>query len=97
MLNCITVWGYGKYAVALNGTGSSSQLQELKNLPYRKIILALDPDEAGIKGCHKIYKALKDSKLITRVQVPKGKDINDLSEEEFKNLNEYFMNDKLNI
>ena len=97
MLNCITLWGYGKYAIALNGTGSSTQLKELQQLKYRKIVLALDPDEAGIKGCHKIYNALKDSKVVTRLLIPKGKDVNDLSKEEFENLQEYFMNSKLNI
>lgn len=97
MINCLTIWGYGKYAIALNGTGSESQLNDLKKLRYRKIILALDPDEAGIKGCHKIYNALKDTKIITRLLIPIGKDINDLTKEEFENLQEYFMNDSLNI
>ena len=81
----------------MNGTGSTTQLEELKKLKYRKIILALDPDDAGIKGCQKIYNALKDSKIVVRVKIPIGKDINDLSEEEFNNLQEYFMNETLNI
>lgn len=97
MINCITVWGYGKYAVALNGTGSSNQLKELSKLRYRKIILALDPDDAGIKGCHKIFKALGNSKIVTRLIIPFGKDVNDLSYDEFINLKQIFMNDKVNL
>ena len=63
IINCLTCYVYGRPAIALNGTGSQSQLQELLKLPYRKIILALDPDEAGEKGTNKIYNALKDYKI----------------------------------
>ena len=91
MINCITVWVYGRFAIALNGTGSSSQLKELINLPYRKIILALDPDEAGEKGTQKIFNKLKNYKLVTKLVIPKGKDINDISKEEFDNLQEVFI------
>lgn len=97
MLNAITIWRYGKYAIALNGTGSTHQIEELKKLKYRKIILALDPDEAGILGSKKIYEALKETKIITRLKIPQGKDINDLSEEEFNNLQEFFMNENINF
>ena len=91
MINCLTVWVYGKFAIALNGTGSVSQLEELIKLPYRKIILALDPDEAGEKGTMRIFNKLKNYKLVTKLLIPKGKDINDLSKEEFDNLQEVFI------
>lgn len=91
MINCLTVWVYGKFAMALNGTGSASQLEELIKLPYRKIILALDPDEAGEKGTMRIFNKLKNYKLVTKLLIPKGKDINDLSKEEFDNLQEVFI------
>lgn len=93
MINCCTCWGYGRPALALNGTGSSKQLKDLSKLPYRKFILGLDPDEAGDKGTQKIYDELKGSKIVTKLIIPKNKDINDLSYQEFVSLPEIFMTD----
>ena len=90
MINAITCYVYGKPALALNGTGTDYQIEQLKKLNIRKYILALDPDEAGIKGTLKLKKALQDKKIITQYRIPIGKDINDLTEEEFKNLIEIF-------
>lgn len=89
IINCLTCWVYGKYAVALNGTGSYSQYKLLRNMSCRKFILALDPDEAGRKGTEKLKKHLSN-KIVTEYIIPEGKDINDLSEEEFNNLEEIF-------
>lgn len=84
MINALTCWVYGKYAVALNGTGTQYQMKQLKELKCRKIILALDPDSAGRKGSLRLYKFLKPYKLITFLKgIPHGEDINDLSEEQF--------------
>ena len=91
MINCITCWVFGRPAIALNGTGTKKQLDKLKQLEYRKLILGLDPDSAGQHGCDNIYKHLKDTKLITKLVIPTGKDINDLSKEEFLNLPEILM------
>ena len=91
IFNCLTSWVYGKPAIALNGTGSSIQLQELQKLPYRKFILALDPDDAGDKGTQKIYDKLKGSKILTKYIIPVNKDLNDLSYEEFVSLPEVFL------
>lgn len=91
MLNALTAWAYGRPAIALNGTGSSKQLQDLLKLPYRKIILALDPDDAGRKGTRKIYDTLKNSKILTKLIIPIGKDVNDLSYQEFVSLPEVFI------
>lgn len=84
MINALTCWVYGKYAVALNGTGTEYQYNQLKKLNCRKLVLGLDPDNAGRKGAIKLYKNLKDYKLITFLKgIPEGKDINDLTKEEF--------------
>lgn len=89
IINALTCWVYGKAAVALNGTGTKSQIEQLKKLHSRKLILGLDPDSAGIKGSDKIKNLIKN-KIITMYEIPVGKDINDLSLNEFKNLREYF-------
>ena len=87
MINCCTIWSWGRYAVALNGTGSYNQLEELKRTPFRKYILALDPDKAGNLGREKIKKALHN-KYVRDLIIPEGKDINDLTYEEFIALEE---------
>ena len=88
IFNCLTCWVYGKYAVALNGTGTESQIKQLLQMPTRKFILGLDPDDAGNRGRSKLRKALSGSKIITEYNIPVGKDINDLTKEEFDNLEE---------
>lgn len=87
MLNALTCWVYGKYAVALNGTGTPYQYKQLENLPVRKYILGFDPDSAGEHGCKRITDAIYD-KIFTKYVVPKNHDLNDLSREEFNNLPE---------
>ena len=86
IINCLTLWSWGYYALALNGTGSYKQINELKQLPFRTIILALDPDNAGRTGTEKIYNSLKTNRFIKIVELPEGKDVNDLTKEEFESL-----------
>ena len=87
IINALTCWAYGKQAIALCGTGSDWQLEQLNKLPQRKITLALDGDIAGKNGTRRIKKAL-NGKIVTVLKLPEGKDINDLSKEEFDNLEE---------
>lgn len=90
IINCLTCWVYGKYAVALNGTGTVKQYEQLKGIKCRKFICALDPDNAGRRGTDKIKKYLGRYKIVTEYVIPTGKDINDLTKEEFDNLIEIF-------
>lgn len=87
--NALTCWKHGRPAVALIGTGTEYQYQILRNLPVRKYILALDPDDAGRRAMQKLKTALGRSKVITYLDVPDGMDINDC-DEFFDTLNEYF-------
>ena len=89
MINAITIWGWGDYAVALNGTGTQEQYKQLCKMPNRTFILALDPDKAGEHGREKLRKALK-GKILYDLVLPKGKDVNDLTKEEFENLPRLF-------
>lgn len=88
MFNALTCWAYGKPAVALNGTGTPLQYKQLEELPIRKFILGLDPDEAGDRGRSKLHKYFEKKRLITDYIIPTGKDINDLTKEEFDSLQE---------
>lgn len=83
--NALTSWSYGRPAVALLGTGNAYQIQQLKELGVREFILAFDPDEAGRKATEKIKRALKNIAIVWSFEgIPIGKDINDLSKEEFE-------------
>lgn len=65
-------------------------IKQLRELPCRKLILATDNDEAGLKARARIRKNVTN-KIITEYVLPKGKkDINELNKEEFKNLEEVF-------
>lgn len=90
MLDALTCWVYGKYAVALNGLGTDLQLKQLKSLPCRKLILATDNDKAGRQARERIREAI-DNRIITEYIFPKGvKDINDLDLQGFQELEEIF-------
>ena len=90
MIDALTCWVYGKYAVALNGLGNESQLKQLRELPCRKLILATDMDDAGKKARVRIKKNIKN-KLITEYtwDINMAKDINDMTKEQFLHLEEF--------
>lgn len=83
IFNALTCYVYGYPALALFGTGTQNQIKELKLLGIKEFILGLDPDEAGDRGCKKLKNALKSIAIVRRMKIPLGKDINDLSMEEF--------------
>ena len=58
-------------------------------LPYRKYIPAFDGDDAGRRADERFRQNVK-GKIITNLELPEGKDVNDPSSEEFQNLKEYF-------
>lgn len=79
MLNTMVLTKNNIPSVALLGTGTSTQYELLKNLPYRKYVLCLDHDEAGLRGTKKLIEHLSNNKLLSvLVTKDKSKDINDL-------------------
>lgn len=91
MIDCLTCWVYGKYAVALNGLGTEYQFEQLNKMPCRKFILATDMDEAGQKARKRIRANIKN-KIVTEYiwDINVAKDINEMTEEYFNNLQEVF-------
>lgn len=87
LFDCLRLWCNGKYAVA--GFGclfSDSQIEDLENLPTRKLIFALDNDKAGIAATERLKKLVK-GKIMTTVILPEGrKDIGECTDEELSNL-----------
>ena len=91
MIDALTAWQYGKYAVALNGLGTQRQFRELREYPCRKYILATDADSAGMRAREKIKQQLPN-KIVTEYlwDVNVAKDLNDMTKEQFDSLEEVF-------
>ena len=89
LFDCLRLWCNGKFAVA--GFGclfSRYQIEQLKDLPTRQLVLALDNDKAGREATEKLKKTVT-TKLITEVILPEGrKDIGECTDEEIMNLQE---------
>lgn len=91
IIDALTCWVYGSYAVALNGLGTELQFEQLRKLPCRKLIIATDNDTAGIRARERIKKNVKN-KILTQYIFPENrKDVNELSKEEFRRLKEIFL------
>ena len=88
-INALTLWGWGFPAVALFGTGSNYQYEVLNKSGIRQYILAFDGDLAGQVGANRFVANNKEA-LLTKVIIPQGKDVNDLTKEEFLNLEEIY-------
>lgn len=85
-IDALVCWGWGLPAVALIGTGTPHQYEVLRKCGIRNFITALDPDDAGRKGTSKLIDALLPTSMITIVDLPSGKDVNDLTKEKFEAL-----------
>ena len=79
----MTAIKYGYQAVALLGTGTSYEIEQLKQLGVQEFVLCLDGDEAGQRGTEKLKKALSKVALVWTITMPPDKDINDCTEDEF--------------
>lgn len=91
MLDALSFWTVGKYAVALNGLGNELQFKQLRDLPCRQIILATDMDERGLAARKRIRQNIQNRKIITEYIFPKGrKDANECTKEELINLEGVF-------
>lgn len=87
MLDALSFWTVGKYAVALNGLGNELQFEQLRNLPCRQIILATDMDKRGMAARDRIRDNMQNTKIVGEYFFPKGcKDANDCTKEQLKNL-----------
>lgn len=84
IFNALTSVVYGRPAVALLGTGTQYQIDQLRKLGVQSYVICLDNDEAGRKGTAKLKKALSNSAIVWTMTVPEDKDVNDLTKEEFE-------------
>lgn len=83
-LNALRLVSFGYNAVALLGTGTSYEIEQLKQLGVQEFILCLDGDDAGQRGAAKLKKALSKVAIVWTVHMPPDKDANDCkTKEEF--------------
>lgn len=85
VINCLTLWGWGHEAIALFGLGTEGQYGILRRSGIRKFVLCFDGDDAGRRGRERFERNLGNA-IIVGVGLPPGKDVNDLSKEEFEAL-----------
>ena len=85
-VNALTLWSWGYPAVAMIGTGSKTQYNILNKCSVRNYILCFDGDEAGDKGIKRFQDNIRDDVFVTVKRIPRNKDVNDLTKEQFDNL-----------
>ena len=81
-INALYLWSLGYPAIALLGTGSRHQYNLLNKSGILFYHLCFDGDEAGDKGIKNFKKNINKNCITDVIQLPRGKDINDLSAEE---------------
>ena len=85
-INCLYAWSLGFPAIALFGTGTKYQYEILNKSGIRHYVLCFDGDTAGDKGTERFKNNIRKDVFIDVVKVPRGKDLNDLSEEDARKL-----------
>jgi len=85
-INTLTLRTWNYDSIGLFGTGSDYQYTILRRSGIRTYFLALDGDEAGTKGIFRFIKKMPDDIIINIICIPSGKDVNDLTKEEFESL-----------
>lgn len=82
-INALTLQSYGLPGVALFGTGSQHQYNILNKSGIRNYVLCFDGDEAGRKGANRFKQNINKGCFIVDLNIPYGKDVNDLSKDQF--------------
>lgn len=91
-INALTLQGWGYPGVAMFGGCSKYQLDLLRRSGIRRYVLCFDGDAAGDQDITQFIKYMPSDVLISIKQMPRdGRDINDLTKEEFENLKEIFV------
>ena len=81
-INALYSWSLGHPAIALFGTGTDYQYDILNKSCIRHYILALDGDSAGKKGIDRFIKNIRSDVFVDVLDIPNGKDLNDLDEKD---------------
>ena len=82
-INALYSWSMGYPAIALFGTGSKEQYEILNKSGIRNYVLCFDGDLAGDKGIDNFKKNIRKDVIVVVKEIPRGKDLNDLTKNEF--------------
>lgn len=86
-INALTLWSWNIPAIATFGCNiTKHQFDILNKSGVEHYYLCFDGDEAGKKGIEKFLNYIRKDVLVDIIYLPKGKDVNDLTEEEFDRL-----------
>lgn len=82
-INALYMWSLGYPAIATFGCNMSDyQFDLLNHCGIRHYILGFDGDDAGRHGTYKFIKNIRKDVFVDVLNIPEGKDLNDLSKEE---------------
>lgn len=85
-INALYLNSLGYHACACFGTGSQQQAEDIIKFGIRSLVFCFDGDNAGRKGMNRMLHKLNGKILCSYIEVPEGKDVNDLSPEEIHEL-----------
>lgn len=85
-INCLTLYSWGYPSIGLFGTGTKHQYEILNKSNINHYYLALDGDSAGDKGIKRFLDNIRKDVFVDIIKIPRGKDVNDLTQEEFEKL-----------
>ena len=88
-IDALTLWTFGYPAIALFGTGGRKSYDILKRSGIRIYHLCFDGDLAGRHGALRFIRNMSENVMIDVIYLPDGKDVNDLSKEEFDHLQHF--------
>ena len=84
--NALTLMSWHIPAIALFGTGTQHQYDLLNKSGILHYYLAFDGDGAGDRGIKRFLQHIRNDVFVDIIVMPRGKDVNDLTEEEFNSL-----------
>ncbi len=85
-INTLVLWSWGYPSIGFFGTGDPYQYNILKRSGIRSYTLCLDGDAAGDKGIARFKANMPEDVLITVKKIPRGRDVADLTKEQFDSL-----------
>lgn len=85
-INTLVLWSWGYPSIGFFGTGDLYQYNILKRSGIRSYTLCLDGDTAGDKGIARFKANMPEDVLITVKKIPRGRDVADLTKEQFDSL-----------
>lgn len=85
-INALVCRTYGRPGIALFGTGSNYQYNILKQCGIKNFVLLFDGDIAGRHGAMRFRNNMPPDTYIVDVQMYRGRDVADLSKDEFDTL-----------